>query len=186
MRQLCPSVGIALVVGVVLGAVLFGRSASNIVMSAAAAPTTPPADQISEEEYHELQARLAMVMADYHASNLWFSGKAENWPLAEFYWNETLRHVRLSVRYRPIHKDRAGDEVKMAEIAKAIESSPSMQVGQAIRKKDLRQFLVSYRGLLEGCYACHRAADAPYLRPRMPVPPASSIINVDVNAPWPK
>ena len=186
MRRIGPMVGVAFVVGVVLGAALSGRSSGVTMPQASAAPTTPDDDEVTEQEFHQLQARMAMVMVDYHASNLWFAGKAENWPLAEFYWNETLNHVRLSVRFRPVREGRAGDQIKIAKIAKAIEAAPGTQVGEAIRDKDLERFLFSYRSLLEGCYACHKAADAPYLRPRMPVPPAASIITVDKNAPWPK
>src|SRR3954467_15295973 len=34
------------------------------------------------------------TMADvsYHFSNLWFAGQAENWPLAQFYSDETHSH----------------------------------------------------------------------------------------------
>src|SRR5437867_2659829 len=37
----------------------------------------------------------------------------------------------------------------------------------------------SYRRTLEGCYSCHKAADKPYLRPRIPEQPESRIINFD-------
>src|SRR5262245_18114100 len=39
----------------------------------------------------------AMSDVDYHFSNLWFAGKAKNWPLAEFYWKESLSHLRWAV-----------------------------------------------------------------------------------------
>jgi len=128
----------------------------------------------------------AMHAVDYHAQGLWFAGKAGNWPLAGYYWKQTLSHMRLSVRINPVSKDNAGQEVRLKEILKSIEGSPSMQVGQAIQSQDLVKFQTNYRALLEGCYACHRAADMPFLRPRMPVPPAQSIINVDPKVAWPR
>ena len=38
-------------------------------------------------------------MADVgdHFTNLWFAGKAENWPLADFYLGETKSHLRWAV-----------------------------------------------------------------------------------------
>jgi len=35
----------------------------------------------------------AMSDVDYHFANLWFAGQQENWPLAEFYLNETRSHL---------------------------------------------------------------------------------------------
>ena len=128
----------------------------------------------------------AMSAVDYHAQNLFFAGKAENWPLADYYWNKTLQHMRLSASLTPVVKDKAGQEVKLGEILQSIESTPSMQVGKAIQSKDLKTFLTSYRALLNGCYSCHRAVDKPFLRPRLPAPPANSIINIDPKATDPR
>jgi hypothetical protein len=128
----------------------------------------------------------AMSAVDYHAQNLFFAGKAENWPLADYYWTKTLQHMRLSASLTPVFKDKAGQDVKLNEILQSIESTPSMQVGKAIESKDLKTFLTSYRSLLNGCYACHRAVDKPFLRPRLPAPPANSIITIDPKATEPR
>ncbi len=185
MRELNVKLGIALMLGLMLGAALFGQLGEITSPATAAAPAP---QEMTDDELAQLQARVAMVAVDYHASNLWFAGKAENWPLADYYWQQTLNHIQLSVKVKatPARKGEPGNEARLAEIAEAIETSPSMQVGAAIERNDLRQFLVSYRTLLEGCYTCHKAAGLPFLRPRMPVPPASSIITVDANAPWPQ
>jgi hypothetical protein len=168
-------VGITLMLGMILGAALFGQ------MGAVAPATAASALQESNDDgLNQLKARVAMVAADYHTSNLWFAGKAENWPLADYYWKQTLEHIQLS----PMVK--GNNDPKLAAIAAGIERSPNAQIGAAIARKDLRQFLVGYRTLLEGCYSCHKAAGLPFLKPRMPVPPASSIITVDANAPWPQ
>jgi len=184
MRDVKLKVGIGVAFGLIVGAALFGPSSAGSAPAAA----TALAPAATDDAEAKLQARVAMVAVDYHASNLWFAGKAENWPLADYYWKQTLNHIRLSVRVKgtPDRPGQPGNQARLADIAKAIETSPSTQVGAAIEKKDLRGFLVSYRTLLEGCYACHKAAGLPFLRPRMPAPPASSIITVDANAPWPK
>jgi len=127
----------------------------------------------------------AMRDVDYHFTNLWFAGKAENWPLAEFYWKETLSHVKWAVRIIPVRKDNAGREVKLEEILQAIETTPSMQMGEVIKNQEGEKFEPTYRSLLEGCYLCHKASDKPYLRPRIPEHPATSIVNFDPKATWP-
>jgi hypothetical protein len=147
----------------------------------AAQKTDAPASD-PEHDLAHLEARLAMVMADYHASNLWFAGSSANWPLAEFYWKEVQAHIEMSPK-----SDLSGkNEAELKQIAAAIAKSPTMQVAAAIEKQDLRTFASAYRGLLVGCYDCHKAAGKPYLRPRLPVRPSRSIINVDPKATWPQ
>lgn len=128
----------------------------------------------------------AMSDVDYHFSNLWFAGKAENWPLAEFYWKETLSHLRWAVRIIPVRKDSAGREVKLDDILQSIEQSPFMQMGDIISKKDASQFEKTYRYIIEGCYSCHKASEKPFLRPGIPEHPGSHMIDFDPNATWPK
>ncbi len=50
------------------------------------------------------QAHLMADVGD-HFTNLWFAGRAENWPLADFYLNETKSHLRRAVRRIPVRKD---------------------------------------------------------------------------------
>jgi hypothetical protein len=78
----------------------------------------------------------AMSDVDYHFANLWFAGKAENWPLADFYWKESMAHMKWAVRIIPVRKDNAGKEVKLEDILKSIENSPYTQMGEVIKQKD--------------------------------------------------
>ncbi|MGD9720332.1 MAG: hypothetical protein AB7O59_07130 [Pirellulales bacterium] len=178
MSKSNAKLGVALMLGVILGAWLFGQSnlATRPATAAPAPGATPPLDMAA------LQARVAMIAVDYHASNLWFAGRAENWPLADYYWKQTLNHIRYSSDV----KGTPGNQAQLADLATQLESAPNAQIGAAIERKDLRLFLSSYRTLLEGCYACHKAAGLPFLRPRIPAPPASAIITIDANAPWPQ
>jgi hypothetical protein len=138
----------------------------------------------AEADVAALRAEIAMKVVDYHTTCLWFAGKAENWPLADFYWEQILLHMRRSAQSDPGRKS-TPQQAKLAEALKTIEGSPSMKVDEAIRKKDLRSFNLTYRNLLQGCYDCHKAAGKPFLRPRMPLPPFQSIITVDPKAAWP-
>jgi hypothetical protein len=128
------------------------------------------------------------VMQDvaYHFTNLWFAGQHENWDLADFYWSEAISHLHWAVRVIPIRKDKAGREVKLADILQALENSPLKQLGVAIKAKDKSAFEKAYRFTLEGCYACHKAVDKPYLHPQVPTESEVHIINFDPKADWPK
>lgn len=120
-----------------------------------------------------------MASVAYHFNNMWFAADAQNWPLAEFYWNETRSHMRWAVRIIPVRKDNAGQEVKLQNILEAVENSPLKQLREAIDAKDHEKFVAAYRFTMESCYSCHKASDKPYLRPRIPDRPAEPTINFD-------
>ena len=114
-------------------------------------------------------------MADVgdHFTNLWFAGRAENWPLADFYLGETKSHLRWAVRRIPIRKDNQGREINLTNILEAFENSQLTQLKQAVDRKDGPRFERLYRESLTMCYSCHKAADKPYLRPQVPTEPAT-------------
>jgi hypothetical protein len=128
----------------------------------------------------------AMASVAYHFNNMWFAAQAENWPLTQFYWNETRSHLRWAVRIIPIRKDAAGQEIKLQAILEAVENSPLKQLQLAIEKKDSDSFVAAYKFMIESCYACHKASDKPYLLPQIPTHPAEPTINFDPEAKWPK
>jgi hypothetical protein len=127
------------------------------------------------------------MMADVgeHFANLWFAGKAENWPLADFYLGETKSHLRWAVRRIPIRKDSRGQDVNLVNILEAFENSQLAQLKKALERKDRSGFEAIYKESLTVCYACHKAADKPYLRPQIPTEPSSRIMNFDPKADWP-
>jgi hypothetical protein len=127
-----------------------------------------------------------MVSVDYHFGNLWFAGQHENWQLAEFYWGETRSHLRWAVRVIPIRKDNRGEAVDLKPILEAAENSPLKQLQDAIKAHDREQFVAAYKFTIETCYACHKASDKPYLRPRIPDHPPTTMVNFDPDATWPK
>ncbi|WP_165231600.1 hypothetical protein [Aquisphaera insulae] len=135
----------------------------------------------------ELVPDQAHIMADvgYHFTNLWFAGGAENWPLADFYLNESKSHLRWAVRAKPIRKDSAGRDVNLPGILEAFENSQLTQLKGAVDRKDRTAFEAVYRESLTVCYACHKASDKPYLRPQIPTQPVAGIINFDPKANWP-
>ena len=140
-------------------------------------------------EIEQLRGRLpsqshAMMDVGYHFSNLWFAGQQQNWPLAQFYLDETRSHLRWAVRIVPVRRTQAG-EVDLRGLLEAIERTGLSDIGKAIGDKKTDAFAEAYKQTLQGCYACHRASEKPYLRPRMPEQPETRIINFDPAATWP-
>jgi hypothetical protein len=168
---------------------------TDTLLPAAHAQAPAPKPDLNPAALHAEIERLKAIVPDqahamqdveYHFTNLWFAGKAKNWPLAEFYWKETLSHLHWAVRMIPVRKDNAGREIKLEEILQAIEMTPTMHMGEVIKEQNGDKFEPTYRALLEGCHLCHKAADKPYLRPQIPERPATSIMNFDPNATLPK
>jgi hypothetical protein len=127
-------------------------------------------------------------MADvgYHFANLWFAADNQNWPLANYYLGETRSHLRWAVGIHPVRKTTTGAEVDLKGILDAVNNSFLSEVGQTITNKDTVKFKEAYRETLEGCYACHKACEKPFLRPQVPNAPGVSILNFNPGATWPE
>jgi hypothetical protein len=176
--------GMLAAIGSVLAVALAGR-----VPPAPAHPQGPTLAEL-ESRVKSLEGLVpdqSHIMADVgdHFANLWFAGEAENWPLADFYLAETMSHLRWAVRRIPVRKDNRGQEVHLGPILEAFENSQLAELKKAVDGKDRAAFARSYREGLTMCYSCHKAADKPYLRPRVPAAPSSPIINFDPKADWP-
>ena len=127
----------------------------------------------------------AMTDVGFQYANLWFAGTKKNWPLAQFYLDETRSHIRWTIRIRPVRKDPDGNDVNLQVIFDGLEGNVFKDVRQAIEAKDDVKFAAAYRRGLEGCYACHKASGKPYLRPMVPQVPPQPIMNFDPDATWP-
>jgi len=119
------------------------------------------------------------TMADvgYHWTNLWFAGKSENWPLAEFYFNEARQHIQWTIAVRPVRKDADGRDVDLKPIFDAVDATLFAAVRVSVLKKDPAGFDASYRAALDGCYSCHKASSKPFLRLVVPTAPAQTLID---------
>ncbi len=154
-----------------------------------AASSQPPPENLAArvKALEDLLPSQSHMMADVgdHFTNLWFAGRAENWPLADFYLGETRSHLRWAVRRIPIRKDNRGQDINLEKILEAFENSQLRELKQAVDHKDRSGFEAVYKVSLTVCYSCHKAADKPYLRPQIPGEPASHIMNFDPKTDWP-
>lgn len=119
----------------------------------------------------------AMADVGYHYSNLWFAARQENWPLAQFMWNEVRSHLRWAVRIIPVRKNAAGQEVDLHAILEALEGSALKDLEATIKAKDKQKFEAAYGVMLDSCVACHQAADKPYIRLQVPERPDTHLLD---------
>jgi cytochrome c553 len=122
----------------------------------------------------------------YHWGNLWFAGEKKNWPLAQFYFEESRAHILWTIQLRPVRKGPDGSDVNLVPIFEGIDTSAFKAVADAIQAQNSAAFSAAYRETLQACYGCHKASGKPYLRPMVPTAPGQSIINVDGAATWPQ
>jgi hypothetical protein len=129
-----------------------------------------------------------MMDVQWHWTNLWFAGQAKNWPLAQYYFNETRGHIQWFVKKSPTLRSAGPDreEVNIEGIFDGIDTSSLTDVKNAIAKKDAVQFASTYKIMLESCYSCHKSAGRPYIRPQIPKVQVQAIVNMDPNATWPQ
>ncbi len=183
-------IGTGGVLGFLLGAVLQGPS--GIVETRALAEEKPTGAPEVTNAPSALSTNNgpdqshAMVDVGYHFANLWFAADKENWPLAKYYLEETRSHLNWAVRIHPVRTTKAGGEVDLKAILQAIDNSFLSEIDGAITNKDTTKFKTAYRQTLEGCYACHKACEKPFLRPEVPSAPSVTILNFDPNATWPQ
>jgi hypothetical protein len=152
-------------------------------------PTDLPGLSTEVAKVETLLANQSHVMADvsFQFSNLWFAGREKNWPLAQFFLNETRNRVRWMIRINPIVQDPDKHDVDLQGIYDAIDKDVWSLIKTAIDKKDVAQFESAYKlGLDKGCYSCHKSVGRPYLRPQVPTQMPQTIITFDPNAKWPE
>lgn len=133
-----------------------------------------------------VSASVAMADVGFHWSNLWFAGKSQNWPLANYYYSEARNHVAWLTRITPSPKGPDGRPVELKPIFEAIDTTAFAAVKTAIANQDRAAFAAAYEGALEACYSCHKAVGRPYLRLQIPTTVPQPIINLDPRATWPQ
>ena len=129
-----------------------------------------------------------MMDVQWHWTNLWFAGQARNWPLAQYYFNETRGHIQWLIKKSPTMRSSGPDkeEVNIEGIFEGIDTSSLADVKTAIEKKDGALFATNYKTMLESCYSCHKSVGRPYLKPMIPKASMQAILNMDPNATWPQ
>jgi hypothetical protein len=149
-----------------------------IIVAACGATSSLAAETPDYEQLRSLIPSQSHAMMDvaYHFTNLWFAGQHQNWPLAQFYFNEARSHIAWAVRLVPIRKTTSG-ELHLQEMFDAFDKTMLADLKKQIADKNAKQFKVAYRAALDGCNACHTAAEKPYLHVIVPDKPDVHIID---------
>lgn len=161
----------------------------GVTMTAARAQDAPQSDIAALKSEVDALKRLvpsqshAMADVDYHFSNLWFAAQNANWPLAGFYLDETRSHLNWAVRIRPVRRLSSGGQLDLRPILQGVESSGLSSVRASLEKRDKNAFEQAYRQTMNECFACHQAAEKPYLKPRIPESASSRMIDFGPAAP---
>ena len=119
---------------------------------------------------------VAMTEVAYNFNNLWFAAHAKNWPLAQFYFGDTRGRLRWALRIVPVRKISTG-QLELQPFLDALGKEQLAKLGDAIAAKSLPQFEAAYKATLEGCHACHTAAEKPYLDVQVPTAPAEPMMH---------
>ena len=173
-HRLFRACGVFAAVGIV------GAALAHAAETAKPASSSDPVQQELKEIRDQLPSQSHTMMdVAYHFSNLWFAGQAGNWPLAEFLLNETKSHLRWAVRVRPLRPLSNGGKLDVGAMLAAVEQSTLKELTESIQAKDRPRFVTAYKQQLGSCYACHVAAEKPYLRLRIPDHPAETMIEFD-------
>jgi len=194
VRAILPAV-----IGAVIGGGMVAYVHRNDVTAAAGAKAINAADDGgARDDLGALRADVARLKANapsqshsmsdvgYHWSNLWFAAEKKNWPLAQFYFEESRAHILWTIQLRPVRKAPDGSDVNLVPIFESIDSSAFKAVADAIQAQNSAAFAAAYRETLQACYGCHKTSGKPYLRPTVPTEPGQSIINFDGAATWPQ
>ncbi len=177
-----------LICGVVVASALACEQAKPASPDPSAADKEIAALKADVQTLKDKAASASVAMADvgFHATNLWFAGRAQNWPLTTFYYNETRNHIRWMIRINPTPKGPDGEPVDLKGIFDALDTSTFADVKAAIDAKDSAKFPVVYKAMLVSCYSCHKSVGRPYLRLQIPTTVPQTIINMDTKATWPE
>jgi cytochrome c553 len=194
VRAILPAVIGALIGG---GAVAYLHR-NDVTAAAGSKAINAAEDSGARDDLGALRADVARLKANapsqshtmsdvgYHWTNLWFAAERKNWPLAQFYFEESRAHILWTIQLRPVRKGPDGNDVNLVPIFESIDTSAFKAVADAIQAQNSTAFSAAYRETLQACYGCHKTSGKPYLRPMVPTEPGQSIINVDGAATWPQ
>ncbi len=104
--------------------------------------------------------RLGDIMnaAQSRHMKLWFAGKSANWELAAY----ELRQLKASL----VEAASLYQGIPVTNVTTMVQ--PVQSVTDAIEAKDGRRFAKAYRGLTDGCNACHQSIGRGFIAMRVP------------------
>jgi hypothetical protein len=99
-----------------------------------------------------------MTTIQLRHSKLWYAGRLENWPLAEYQLQQLDAAFAQAASLYP----------EMAAPGMAETSKVAKQLGEALKAKEEGQFEKAFAEVTAQCNVCHEAAGRPYINVRTP------------------
>jgi hypothetical protein len=95
-------------------------------------------------------------------AKLWYSGRIQNWPLADYELSQLNMNLKEAMRLYP---NVPGSDTSSTEQRMVL-------VGEAIKAQDAAKFDQAFRQLTRACNGCHEATGRAFVVIRMPVFPS--------------
>ena len=128
---------------------------------------TESLDSPSIVEEEDIELGDVMTKLQRHSNKLWFSGKANNWPLAAFYVHE------LEETFEELTNHQVYDEgVDITMLAGRKGLLPLKAVEEAVNQQDPDLFFKSYNNLIVNCNNCHQSSNHSFVVIKTPTTPA--------------
>jgi hypothetical protein len=156
--------GLAAVAGM---ATFASRGVAQQPAAPAAQPAAPqeepnPADAAPQPFNPQAGALMNMLIQPRHAK-LGLAGKAENWALAAYSFQQLQQGFAVVGRAVPRYKG-----LPVGELIDAAMKQPFAVLDFAIKAGDSRQFNESFARVTAGCNACHTTTDNPFIVIKVP------------------
>jgi hypothetical protein len=127
-----------------IGALLIAIAAATVVAAQAQAYVPALADIMSWAQFRHMK--------------LWFAGKGKNWELARYELQQVTQSLDDAASfYHGIPVDYVGAT-----------TAPIIEIGDAIKAKDVAQFTKGFNGLTATCNACHKAIGRDFIVIQVP------------------
>jgi hypothetical protein len=134
--------------------------------NATARASVPVVKAVSVGAEEPVEIADIMTKLQRHANKLFFAGKRENWPLADFYVEEIEETVKEVAK-----KNILDGPVNVSGLMPALILPEILELERAVSQKDVPAFNSHYQALTASCNACHVATRRAYLvidSPRTP------------------
>jgi hypothetical protein len=95
-----------------------------------------------------------MTLTQMRHIKLWFAGRGENWPLADYELDELEEGFADAVRFHPTHKSAPRP---LTELVPEFTEGPLRVLRAAVRNRDASSFATAYDSLTASCNGCHEA-----------------------------
>lgn len=161
------AVGAAVLATLLLQVAESRKETRALQASLAAALNRPPPPLPPPLREAPIELADVMTKLQRHANKLYFSGKMENWKLADFYIEEIEETVKAISK-----KDIMDGQINVSGLMAGLILPEIEALENVVSKKDLPGFEKHYQALVTSCNACHEAAKRPYLvieLPRTPI-----------------